>query len=136
MSLTHLEKIALGISGVTAVSVGGFIMAAPQAFYASYGITLGNNASLLSELRAPASGLFALGFLMLAGIWRTSLVQLAIASALIVYLAFPVGRLVGVAVDGVPSGSIIAALVLELAIAVLCIIAFRQRVLRAAQRTA
>jgi len=131
MSLTRLEKITLGISGLTAVGIGGFIMAAPHAFYASYGITLGNNASLLSELRAPAAGLVTLGVLMIAGIWRTAMAQLAVASALIVFLAFPAGRLIGLAVDGVPSGGIVGALVLEIAIAILCIIAFRRRFLRA-----
>ncbi|WP_254054624.1 DUF4345 family protein [Roseovarius sp. EL26] len=35
------------------------------------------------------------------------------------------GRLIGVAVDGMPSGGIIGALVLEIAIAILCIFAFR-----------
>lgn len=131
MSLTRLEKTTLGISGLTAVGVGGFILAAPQAFYASYDITLGDDASLLSELRAPAASLVTLGIFMLAGIWRASLVQLAVASALIVFLAFPTGRLISVAVDGMPSGGIIGALALEIAIAILCIFAFRRRFLRA-----
>ncbi len=55
MTLTRLEKIALGISGVTALSIGGFILVAPHTFYASYGITLSNDPNLLSELRAPAA---------------------------------------------------------------------------------
>lgn len=128
MSLNLFEKVALGVSGLTAVGIGGFIMAAPQAFYASYGITLGNDPSLLSELRAPAAGLLALGALMLSGIWRSAMAQLAVAATLIVFLAFPTGRLIGLAVDGVPSGGIIGALVLEVAIAVLCVVAFRHRV--------
>lgn len=127
MPLTRLEKATLGISGLTAVGIGGFIMAAPHAFYASYGITLGDNASLLSELRAPAAGLVTLGVLMLTGIWRSAMAQLAVAATLIVFLAFPAGRLIGLAVDGMPSGAIIGALVLEVAIAMLCIFAFRKR---------
>lgn len=131
MSLTLLEKGALGISGLTAVGIGSFIMVAPHAFYASYGIRLGDDPSLLSELRAPAAGLLTLGALMLAGIWRSAMAQLAVAATLIVFLAFPTGRLVGLALDGVPSGGIIGALVLEISIAVLCIVAFRHRVGRA-----
>lgn len=130
MSLTLLEKITLGISGLTAVGIGSFIMVAPHAFYASYGITLGDNASLLSELRAPAAGLITLGVFMLTGIWRTAMAQLAVAASLIVFLAFPAGRLIGVAVDGMPSGGIIGALVLEIAIAILCILAFSRRARR------
>lgn len=128
MSLTLLEKVTLGISGLTAVGIGGFIMLAPHAFFASYGITLGDDPSLLSELRAPAAGLVTLGVLMLAGIWRSALAPLAVAATFIVFLAFPAGRLIGLAIDGVPSGGIIGALVLEIAIAILCIVAFRRRV--------
>lgn len=130
MSLTRLEKMTLSISGLTAVGIGGFIMAAPHAFYASYGIALGDNASLLSELRAMAAGLTTLGGLMLAGIWRAALAELAVAAALIVFLAFPAGRLIGVAIDGVPSAGIVGALALEVAIAILCITAFRHRLMR------
>ena len=127
MSLTRFEKVILGISGITALGIGVAILAAPHTFYASYGITLGNDASLLSELRAPAACLAALGVLMLAGLVRSTFSQVAIVAALTVFLAFPAGRLVGLLVDGMPSGGIIGALVLELALAVLCLIAFRHR---------
>ena len=127
MSLTRLEKITLGLSGLTVVGIGGFIMVAPHAFYASYGIVLGDDPSLLSELRALAAGLLTLGALMLAGIWRSAFTHLAIAASLIVFLAFPTGRLIGLVLDGVPSGGIIGALALEIAIAGLCLIAFRRR---------
>jgi len=132
MSLTRLEKIALGISGTTALGIGAFILAAPQAFYASYGIALSNDASLLSELRAPAAGLATLGALMLAGILRATLARTSVVAALIVFLAFPAGRLVGIVADGMPSGGILGALILELAIAALCLAAFRQRLWPAA----
>ena len=99
----------------------------PHTFYASYGIALGENPSLLSELHAPAAGLTALGILMLLGIWRSTMAQLAVASTLIVFLAFPAGRFIGPAVDGMPSSGIIAALLFEVAIAALCLFAFRKR---------
>ncbi len=127
MTLTRFEKVILGISGITALGIGGFILAAPHTFYTSYGITLGNDASLLSELRAPAAGLAAFGVVMLAGLVRSAFSQVAIVAALTVFLAFPAGRLVGLLVDGIPSGSIIGALVLEVAIAALCLTAFRHR---------
>ncbi len=129
MPLTLLEKFTLGISGLTAVGIGGFIMVAPHAFYASYGITLGDDPSLLSELRAPTAGLLTLGVLMLTGIWRSAMAQIAVAATLIVFLAFPAGRLISLVIDGVPSSGIIGALVLEIAIAVLCIFAFRRRII-------
>ena len=125
MTLTLMQKIALGISGVTSLGIGASILAAPHAFYASYGIALGSDPSLLSELRAPGAGLAAFGAIMLAGIVRQRLSQAAIVAALAVFLAFPAGRLVGIVADGMPSSDILGALVLELAIAGLCLFAFR-----------
>lgn len=103
------------------------ITLAPHAFYASYGIALGENPSLLSELRSLAAGLTTLGILMLLGIWRSAWAQLAVAATFIVFLAFPAGRFIGFAVDGMPSSGIIGALLFEIAIAVLCLFAFRRR---------
>lgn len=127
MTLTRLEKIALGVSGVTALGIGAFILAAPRAFYASYGISLGDNVNLLSELRALAAGLAVFGAIMLAGIVRSTLGQVSIVAALTVFFAFPAGRLVGLIVDGMPSGGILSALIVELLIAGLCLAAFRHR---------
>ncbi|MEM1267380.1 MAG: DUF4345 domain-containing protein [Pseudomonadota bacterium] len=124
MPLTLVEKFALGIAGVTSVGIASFILAAPHAFFASYGITLGTDASLLSELRAPAAGLVALGALMLAGLWRASIAQVSKAAALTVFLAFPAGRIIGLAVDGWPSGPILGALAFELSVAAFCVLVF------------
>ncbi len=127
MSVTVLEKVALCVSGLTAVGIGVAILAAPYTFLASYGITVGDGPSLLSELRAPAAGLAAFGVLMLLGIWRTAMTPMSKVVALIVFLAFPAGRLIGLIVDGLPSGPNIGALVFELAVAALCIVAFSRR---------
>lgn len=134
MPLTALEKAALGVSGLTAVVIGASILAAPQAFYAGYGIALGGNASLLSELRAPAAGLAVFGVLMMMGIWRTGMAPVSKAAALTVFLAFPAGRLVGLVIDGLPSGGIIGALVFELIVAMFCVVAFSRRPDRAGAR--
>lgn len=128
MTLSILQKLTLGVSGASAVGIGLAILVAPQAFYASYGITLGADVNLLSELRAPAAGLAALGVLMLMGIWRTAWREISIGAAFTVYLAFPAGRIVGIIVDGIPAASVIGALMFELAIAALCLAAFGRRI--------
>ena len=124
MSSTRLEKTALAVSGGTAITVGALILATPHAFFASYGITLEANASLLSELRAPAAGLAVCGVVMLIGIWRARVTPLSKSLALIVFLAFPAGRVLGLVVDVRPSEPIIAALIFEIVVAALCCIAF------------
>jgi len=125
MTLSLLQKISLATSGVSALGIGAAIALTPHAFYASYGIALRSDPSLLSELRAPGAGLAALGTAMLAGIVRQSLSEVALVAALVVFLGFPAGRIVGLAFDGIPSAGILAALVFELAVAVLCLFAFR-----------
>ena len=125
MQLTRFQKITLGLSGVTALVIGTLITLAPHAFYASYGITLGQDPNLLNELRAPGAGLAVFGALMLAGIVRAAMAPIALAVALTVYLAFPLGRIVGIVVDGMPSGGVIGALAFEIIIAALLLAAFK-----------
>ena len=125
MQLTRFQKITLGISGLTALAIGTLITLAPHAFYASYGITLGQDPNLLNELRAPGAGLAVFGALMLAGIVRAAMAPIALAVALTVYLAFPAGRIVGIVMDGMPSGSVIGALAFEIIIAALLLAAFK-----------
>lgn len=125
MQLTRLQKITLGISGVTALAIGTFITLAPHVFYASYGIALGQDPNLLNELRAPGAGLAVFGALMLAGIVRAVMAPISLAVALTVFVAFPVGRIVSIVLDGMPSGSVIGALVIEVVIAGLLLAAFK-----------
>ncbi len=125
MQLTRFQKITLGISGLTALAIGTLITLAPHAFYASYGITLGQDPSLLNELRAPGAGLAVFGALMLSGVLRATMAPIALAVALTVYLAFPAGRIVGIVMDGMPSGSVIGALAFEIIIAGLLFAAFK-----------
>ena len=127
MEPTFLEKTALCLSGFTALGIGTFILSAPHPFYASYGITLGDDASLLSELRAPGAGLAAFGLIMLLGLRRRAMLPVSMTAALAVYLTFPAGRLVGLILDGMPTASVIGALLVVLAIAALCLVAFRRR---------
>lgn len=125
MQLTRFQKITLGISGLTALAIGTLITLAPHAFYAGYGITLGQDPNLLNELRAPGAGLAVFGALMLAGIVRAAMAPIALAVALTVFLAFPFGRIVGIVMDGIPSGSVIGALAFEIIIAALLLAAFK-----------
>ena len=124
MKMSRLQKSALGLAGFTAFAIGALILLEPHAFYAGYGITLAADPNLLSELRAPAANLAALGALMLAGLFRPSLTRISSAVALVVFLAFPAGRMTSIAADGIPAGSVWAALAIEVAIGILLLIAF------------
>lgn len=123
--MTLFQKLTLAAAGLTALGIGGAILAAPLAFYRSYGIALPQDPNLLSELRAPAAGLVVLGGVILAGLLRATMEPVARAAALIVFLGWPAGRLVGLIVDGVPSASILGAFGVEVTIAILLVIALR-----------
>ena len=62
---------------------------------------------------------------MLSGVFRAAMAPIALAVALTVFLAFPVGRIVGIVMDGMPSGSVIGALAFEIIIAALLLFAFK-----------
>ena len=124
MSKLTFQKTTLTIAGVTALAIGLMILAAPHAFYASYGIALSGDASMLSELRAPAANLAALGAVILAGVIRPAWTQVSMTVALTVFLAFPAGRIMSLIFDGMPSDSVLAALGIELVIGSLCVAAY------------
>lgn len=130
MTRNLFQKIVLGIAGLTAAIIGAFILFAPQAFYAGYGIMLSPDPSMFSELRAPGAGLTALGAIMLAGVIRSDWTPFAVMSALAVFIAFPVGRLVSFFADGMPSDNVLAAFAIEVIIALLCVAAFGARARR------
>ena len=117
------EKLTLGVAGLTALGIGLAITLAPRVFYAGYGIELGADARLLSELRAPGASLASLGVVIFAGALRPGMARVSAALGAIVFLAFATGRIVSMAVDGWPGGSIVTALVIEIAIGLLCLLA-------------
>jgi hypothetical protein len=125
--MTRFQSLALGTAGALATGIGAALTVAPAAFLAGSGIALGPDPSLLSELRAPGAGLAGLGGVMLAGLRLAALRPMALIAAAIVYLGYPLGRLVGIAMDGLPSGEILAALAVEIVIALWLAAAFLPR---------
>lgn len=71
---------------------------------------------------------------MLSGVFRSPMAPIALAAALMVYLAFPGGRIVGIVLDGMPSGSVIGALAFDISIAGLLLAAFKPTRIAGASR--
>ncbi len=124
MNLNKLQVVVLSVAGFTALLIGAFIALDPVNFYSSYGIALDGAADMLSDLRATGVNLAVLGGVMLAGVGLARLRPLAIAASLIVFPSFAAGRVIGIAFDGLPSDTVLAALLIELAIAALCFFSF------------
>ena len=123
MKNAKLVKLALSLSGVTAIAIGGAILLVPAAFYATYGIELGSDANLGSDIRASGGALLTTGLLMLAGLVVPRFTFASIVIAAAVFLSYGLSRLAGVAMDGWPDSGLIWAGAFELAIAVVSLLA-------------
>ncbi len=114
---TTMTVIYLVISGLLLLVIGAAILLAPHAFHGSNGIALGDNPNLLSEIRAPGGLLAASGIIILIGGIRPLLRSHAVQLTTLVYGSFGVARLMSIAMDGMPSDSIVGATVLEFVVA-------------------
>ncbi len=115
--MKYLTVIFLSVSGLLLVVIGGTILIVPHAFYASDGIVLGSDPSLLSEIRAPGGFLAGSGLLILTGTFRNHLSSLAVLLTVLVYGSFGLSRLLSLVLDGIPSDSLMIATVIEVAVA-------------------
>ena len=116
MSTSRSTRALLTVSGLIALVIGASILLAPAQFHATYGTVLGDDANLLSEIRAPGGALLVLGALMLVGVFVNSFAFTSVTIAAAVYLSYGLARIVSVALDGVPAGALLGALAIELAI--------------------
>lgn len=105
-----------------AVAIAATTLVAPDAFYAGCGIEVGGNATLANELKAPAGALLGAGLLMFAGVFRSGLAVMSLATATAVYLSYGLGRVMSIAIDGFPHSSMISAAVIELVIGAVCLV--------------
>jgi hypothetical protein len=115
----RFTPIFLFLSGLLLLGIGSGILLVPQAFHAGNGIVLGDDPSLLSEVRAPGGLLVASAFLILIGALHLPLRSLAIVLTVLVYGSFGLARLLSLALDGMPSGGLVGATAIELIVAAL-----------------
>ena len=128
MFFATFDRVIIGIAGALAFVIGLAILIAPETFFAGYDVVLGTNPALLSELRAPCANLAALGALISAGAFYRPFTLAASCLGAVVFLAFAMGRLVGLSVDGWPGSGIVIALGIEMLVGLLCLWSFhRQR---------
>ncbi|WP_170154019.1 DUF4345 family protein [Actinoplanes italicus] len=120
-------RAVLTVSGLVIVLIGGASLIAPVWFREANGIRIEAGAALLSETRAAGALLLAVGVVVLLGAFVPRLTRTAAAAGAIGYLATVLARLVGLAVDGSPGGSLLFAAAVELALGLACLHLLRPR---------
>lgn len=125
--MTYLQKATLFLAGAIAVGIGAAILIVPATIYNSYGITIGSDPSLLSEIRAPGGALLVMGLFMLAGLVRPGFADVSRWIAAAVFLSYGFARLLSLALDGMPDEGLVIAAVFEIAIGLLCLTPRRAR---------
>ncbi len=119
-----ITRLVLVFSAVIAVAIAATILFAPDAFYSGYGLEVAGNATLANELKAPAGMLLAAGLLMFAGVFRSELAVVSLATATLVYLSYGLGRVLSIAIDGLPHNGMVSAAVVELVVGAVCLATF------------
>ncbi|MGD1906088.1 MAG: DUF4345 domain-containing protein [Leptolyngbyaceae cyanobacterium] len=121
MQPSKFLRVVLCVAGGIAAVIGALILSSPAAFYATNHIDLGNNASLLSEIRAPAGALFVYGLLIVTGAFVSQLTFTATLLATLLYLSYGFSRLAGMAIDGLPALSLVGSDAIEIGLGLLCL---------------
>ncbi len=114
MRSSKVLKAILLLSGVVPVVVGGAILFAPTAFFAASGIVLSESSSLLSEIRAPGGALVTSGLLVMSGAFVPRLTFTSTVISTVMYLSYAASRILSMVVDGMPTGTLVNATILEL----------------------
>lgn len=115
-----MPSVVLLLGGTVAGFVGLSLLTDPLRFYASYGLELDGQTSLLSEFRGNAGMLVSIAALLAMGAFTPKLRTPASGLGAVVYLGYAAGRGVGISVDGMPHPNLVYAAVAELALGLCC----------------
>lgn len=119
--ISVIKRVMLAGSGAILFGIGGALLLAPRAFLEMSHIFIEQDFSLISELSAPGSVLLISGVFMLLGAQQQRFTELSLSIGAFVYGGYGIGRLISLVLHGPPSESLLAAMVIELAIAVVLI---------------
>ena len=116
MKNSKVLEILLIISGLIGTGIGGALLFTPVAFQASAGIELGDNISLLSEIRAPGGALLTSGILMILGAFVANLTFTSTVICTVIYLSYGISRILSMIIDGMPGEGLVIATAVEIVI--------------------
>ena len=123
MKNSKVLKTVLIISGLVLTGVGGAILFIPGAFFATNGIDLGENISLLNEIRPPGGALLASGIVIMLGAFVAKLTFTSAVISIVMYLSYGISRVLSIAIDGMPAEGLVMATVIEIIIGLVGVLA-------------
>lgn len=123
MKNSKVLKVILFISGLIAIGTGATILTMPVAFYTASGINLNGDVSLLNEVRASGGALLACGLLITLGAFVVKLTFTSAVISSLLYLSYGLSRMMSMIIDGLPADTLIQAVILELVIGLVCVLA-------------
>lgn len=123
MKISKTHKIILLIAGLIGAGIGAMILFSPVAFYAASGIELGENISLLSDIRSAGGVLLVCGTFIISGAFIAKLTFSATVIASLVYLSYGASRIIAISLDGLPALELVVVAGLEITIGLLCVFA-------------
>lgn len=112
------------VLAATLVVFGGWRLLDPSGFYAFSGLALGDDAGLLSEVRAAGGIIMVSGLVVGLGAFRHAWSRISVVVAAVVFLSLGLGRLLGVALDGSPGPEVLQGMGIELVLGGLALVAF------------
>ncbi|WP_022694070.1 DUF4345 domain-containing protein [Ponticaulis koreensis] len=111
------SRATLGLSALILLVISAMILFAPAQFYASSSIELSAGTNLMSELKAAAGLLFVSALCLIAGAIFLRYTRTALRLNALIFGAYALGRLVSMAIDGIPSDALVHATGIEVVVA-------------------
>ena len=130
MRTSKVLKAILIVLGLLLIGIGLWRLFDPISFFQNSGITLDNQAGLLSEARATGGAVVGFGLLILLGAFIQKLSYTSTIAAIVLFLGFGVARLIGFAMDGNPGDGVIQGIIIEFVfglIAVFALLKYREK---------
>ncbi|VXC07470.1 conserved membrane hypothetical protein [Flavobacterium sp. 9AF] len=126
MKKNNSVQFFLMVSGIIGIVIGAALLFIPKPFEASAGINLGDNNSLLSEIRASGGMLFCTGILIFLGTFRPKLTNISLLLSTLFYLSYGLSRILSIIIDGMPDKTLVIATVFEIIIGIISFILFHK----------
>lgn len=124
MSASRIFSIlTLSLSALTAGYIGVSILFTPIAFHALAGIHLGQEAALLIEMRAASGPILAICLAGLLGVFQERFERASLITVAMGYGAYGLARSSAFLMDGVANTDHVMIAGLEIAFAMLCVLA-------------